>query len=205
MRVTFSDLEQIRIEPIFPTRQAETAACWPPIEPRGNPGMNRPSNNFGTRSGSNLAANRSFSPMSRPANNPARGYGTAGRESRGGRNGAFGGYQPGRSAQMAGNRGRASFGGGGGRSYGGGGGRSFGGGGSWWWRWRRSRWWRWRRESSPMTLAKIKQMIENALDSNSDEAAIPIGQGAMLNATNQDVTVPVGSCLRLFLRHRTVS
>ena len=93
--------------------------------PGGNFGMNRPSGN----TGSNLAANRPFKATTRPANNPTRGYGTAGRGNMGGRNGAFGGYQPARSAQAAGSRGKASFGGGGGGRNFGGGGRPGGGGG----------------------------------------------------------------------------
>lgn len=99
-------------------------------KPGGNLGMNRPGGGFGAKPGSNLAANKPFKPTTRPANNPMRGYGTAGRGNLGGRNSAFGGYQPGGFAQSAGNRGRNSFGGGGGgRNFGGGGGRRGGGGG----------------------------------------------------------------------------
>jgi Protein of unknown function (DUF3300) len=58
------------------------------------------------------------------AGNQTRGFG-GGASAKGGRNGAFGDYQPGGLAQASSNRGRSSFGGGGG-GFGGGG---FGGGG----------------------------------------------------------------------------
>ena len=57
------------------------------------------------------------------ANNQMRGFG-GGADTRGGRNGAFGGYQPGGRTEASSNRGRSSVGGGGlgGRGGGGGGG-----------------------------------------------------------------------------------
>jgi Protein of unknown function (DUF3300) len=68
------------------------------------------------------AANR---PSPRAAD-PARGFANGGGNSKGGRSGAFGGYQPGGVAQSSSQRGRSSFGG----NRGGGGGKGFGGGGS---------------------------------------------------------------------------
>lgn len=50
-----------------------------------------------------------------------------------------------------------------------------------------------------MRLVKFKLILQKSFASNSDEAAVPIGNGAMLNATNQDVLAPVVPRLRFFL------
>ncbi len=83
----------------------------------GNFGRNQPS--LRTAANAPATGNRKANQM--------RGFG-GGNNARGGRTGAFGGYQPGGRAQTSSNRGRASFGGSG-RGGGGFGGRGAGGGG----------------------------------------------------------------------------
>ncbi len=82
----------------------------------------------------NRPGNRPAQGLGRGESQNLRGYGAKApdRATRGGRNGAFGGYAPGGTTQAAGRRGRSSLGGGGGaRGFGGGGrgGRGGGGGG----------------------------------------------------------------------------
>ena len=93
-----------------------------------NPGQNQPAR-ASTRPAqpANRMASNGPATANR-ANNQQRGFG-GGADTRGGRNGAFGGYQPGGRAQASSNRGRSSVGGGGGRGGGGRGGRGGGGGG----------------------------------------------------------------------------
>ncbi len=102
-----------------------------------NPGMGSSNRNLAQnqprRNGSASAqqANRMASnppATANRANNQMRGFGNAS-DSKGGRYGAFGGYQPGGKAQTSSNRGRSSVGGGGFGGRRGGSGRGGGGGG----------------------------------------------------------------------------
>ena len=130
-------------KPNFP--KPSTLPSNPSLGTRGkNPAENRPSR-ASSRAAEppNRVATRAQQPATRPARaaeppapsrprtanrgaDQMRGFGGGG-DTRGGRTGAFGGYQPGGAAQASGNRGRASFAGGGGGGGRGGGGRGGGG------------------------------------------------------------------------------